>query len=169
MRRLTDSDGGWVCVCGGKIGSIIVDDSFPVGYSSKKALRRIRAQRDIVVTTAGALYDPQCDIRYTPVERRPDETARRLQAAGLKAIFPTAHAITGCVFSALFTRRFGVPAVVGPVTAEDALATYRTLRRHGVEGTRLYVIDVPGEGGVVFDGARDYDHQHNHRRLAARF
>ncbi len=119
-------------------GTLIVDDSFPLGYNARKAVERMKAAGDIMITIAGAF---QCPARFTPnfppVETE-DAGLIELRRIISRMSNPWPDCLTGCIFSAYLTPQFGLPETIGPVTAKDALRFYDTLRRHDFTGTPPY-------------------------------
>lgn len=126
-------------------GTLIVDDSFPLGFDTAKAKRRVRERKDILLTTAGTLEAPW-SIHFDPA--RPVGNARfdglLGRVDGLAG--PAPRALTACVFSALLTPRYKLPPTQGPVDARDAHAFHAELTRYGFSGPALHVLDLSDEG-----------------------
>lgn len=119
-------------------GTLVVDDSFPLGYNARKAVERMDRVGDIMITIAGGFQGP---ARFTP-----DDPLASLEDADLSELRriisrmsnPWPDCLTGCLYSSHLTPHFELPETIGPVQAKDALCFYETLRRHDFSGTPPY-------------------------------
>ncbi|MDP6875948.1 MAG: hypothetical protein QF521_20685 [Alphaproteobacteria bacterium] len=119
-------------------GTLIVDDSFPLGYNTYKAVRRMQGPADIMITIAGA-FQGRAEFTLDHVPAGPDDPGLDLLRDILPRIAnPWPNCLTGCVYSAHLTPHFDLPETIGPATADDAQRFYDTLRRHGFRGTPPY-------------------------------
>ena len=119
-------------------GTLIVDDSFPLGYNTYKAVKRMQGPADIMITIAGAFQGPaDFTVDHMPLE--PDDAdLNELRAIIPQMANPWPDCLTGCLYSAHLTPRYGLPETIGPVTASDAQRFYETLRQHDFRGTPPY-------------------------------
>ncbi len=119
-------------------GTLIVDDSFPLGYNSHKAVKRMREAADIMITIAGAFQGP-VDFALDHVAADPEDASLDiLRQVMPRMANPWPNCLTGCVYSAHLTPHFGLPETIGPVTGDAARQFYDTLRRHDFQGTPPY-------------------------------
>jgi predicted amino acid dehydrogenase len=131
-------------------GALMVDDSFPLGFSAERAVERLRARRDILITIAGAFSTPGSRLTWGSggAATHPffEELRPRLeQSARIDDV-----SLTGCIYSSVLTEPLGLPFSLGPVTPEDSDAFYRAFRAAGFTGTRPYVITPRSAEGSYF-------------------
>lgn len=145
-----------------KPGTIIVDDSFPLGFDSRKAVKRWKEKKDILITIAGALASTHKGgtIEFFPTGSSTiDHALSQIMMAG--NINP--YSLTGCAYSAVLTRHFKLPCSLGSVKPENALSQYNTLKKHGFSGTAIYTIHITkGGAGVYFPEPEMLDYFRTH-------
>jgi hypothetical protein len=123
-----------------KPGTLIVDDSAPHCFNSRKAVERFKRHEDILFTEGGALLmrDPIRRVRYLPrrVERMIDPSAL--------ASFSWRHPfhIAGCAFSSLLLARFEkLKPTLGLIDDDSCRDHYELIRQLGYEAGRLHCED----------------------------
>jgi len=121
-------------------GTLIVDDSFPLGFDARKAVRRMETTGDIMITVAGGFQGPAdfklCNEQTGAAHPQFDEILNVFK----RVANPWPDCMTGCVYSALLTPHFELPETIGPVELQDAMRCYETLRQEGFTGTPPYFI-----------------------------
>ncbi len=116
-------------------GTILLDDSFPPICSPVAALSRMKEQGDILVAGAGRL-DVTTLRRISPLAERlshgatsPEDLAWRLGPG-----------MAGCRLESLLLSRLpDLPAVIGPVQAEEAKAYLDAARRSRIQAAALHL------------------------------
>ncbi|MDP6564961.1 MAG: hypothetical protein QF578_09065 [Alphaproteobacteria bacterium] len=119
-------------------GTLIVDDSFPLGYNARKAVERMDRVGDIMITIAGAFQSPARFAPKFPPASVEDAGLDELRRIMSRMSNPWPDCLTGCLYSAYLTPHYELPETIGPVQVEDASCFYETLRRHDFTGTRPY-------------------------------
>ncbi len=143
-------------------GTIMVDDSFPLGFETAKAMQRIQRQRDIVITIAGALASPH-QVKNSPSCVTGDGLTEAIfsQIRQLASIDP--FSLTGCVYSSVLANHFNLPWKLGKVHPDDVLRHYTCYKAHAFHGTQVYIINLaPGSSGVYFLSPEALDHFRRH-------
>jgi hypothetical protein len=121
-----------------KPGTIIVDDSYPPGFSLERGIQRAEADADLFFGNAGMVRLP-APIRETiflppgaePVVQRLGDAAFR------KEVARDPHELTACILSSLLTDRHeGFRATVGLADLSDLRSHYRGLQRMGITAAR---------------------------------
>src|SRR6185437_4809773 len=115
-------------------GTVIVDDSYPPGFSLEQAIRRAEWEGDILFSNAGMtrLETPIHETVFVPASaaaaltRFGDDAFR-----GECARDP--HELTACILSSLLTNRYeGFNATVGLAELADLRSHLRGLQRLGI-------------------------------------
>ena len=115
-------------------GTLMIDDSFPFGFDSEKAVARVVRDSDIVLTIAGGLRGPNLfTLAETTAMEEPGDFSLLVQHM-TRIINPWPDCMTGCVYSSLITSRFDLPETIGPVTYEEASIYHHALKGEGFCG-----------------------------------
>ena len=123
-----------------KPGALVVDDSFPFGFDSEKAVARISSASDIMITIAGGLQGPEeLDLVYTAPQATQFTEFALLLNRMEKMVSPWPRCMTGCVYSSLLTNHYDLPATLGPVLYEDGGLFLEKLRAEGFCGTPPHI------------------------------
>ncbi len=128
-------------------GTLVVDDSFPLGFCARTAIRRMEDRHDILMTVAGGLQGPETieDPGFFPTGKA-EIDAKLAQIVNVAHVVP--RAMTGCVYASVLTHPLGLPFTLGRVRSRDGLAFYEKLRGEGFEGTPLHIFALHLEAGV---------------------
>lgn len=119
-------------------GTIIVDDSYPPGFSLERGIQRAEADADLFFGNAGMVRLP-APIRETvflPPGAEP-VVARLGDAAFRKELSRDPRELTACILSSLLTDRHeGFRATLGLADLSDLRSHYRGLQRMGITAAR---------------------------------
>lgn len=119
-------------------GTIIVDDSYPPGFSLERGIQRAEADADLFFGNAGMvrLPDPIRETVFLPPGAEP-VVARLGDAAFRKELSRDPRELTACILSSLLTDRHeGFRATVGLADLADLRSHYRGLERLGITAAR---------------------------------
>jgi len=122
--------------------TLLVDDSFPLGFDAQDAIDRIEDKGDIKITIAGGFQGPSSfDLLYK--KTYPDNPVDDELLSGFEKVANAWNdCMTGCIYSSLLTPYFNLPDTIGPVTYDHALQFYNTLSKNNFIGTPPYFITV---------------------------
>jgi len=117
-------------------GTIVVDDSFPHCFDSESAVQRMMTHKDVLLIDGG-FVSPQEPIEWTLAF--PEHVPSRFDALFGTSLLPFQNgtAITGCILSALLSKKFGATASVGPVELEVCREHSDVLSRLGIGAAPL--------------------------------
>jgi predicted amino acid dehydrogenase len=149
-----------------KPGTMIVDDSFPLGFDTKKAIHRLQQHQDIVITIAGGLTSPHA-VNYARSYLTGDTVTDAIFSQIRKVAAVDPFSLTSCVYSSVLINHFDLPWRLGKVDPDNALRHYECYKEHAFHGTPIYIVNLTPEGsGVHFIDAEalDYFRQHFSRR-----
>jgi hypothetical protein len=121
-----------------KPGTIIVDDSYPPGFSLERGIQRAEADADLFFGNAGMVRLPEAirETVFLPPGAEP-VVARLGDAAFRKELSRDPHELTACILSSLLTDRHeGFRATVGLADLSDLRSHYRGLQRMGITAAR---------------------------------
>lgn len=130
-------------------GTMIVDDSFPLGFDTQKAMRRIQHQKDILITIAGALAGPY-PVKSFASRFTGDTLTDAIFSQISRAANVDQFSLTGCVYSSVLSGHFDLPSALGKVRPDDALRHYTCYKEHGFHGTSIYIINLASESSGVY-------------------
>jgi hypothetical protein len=119
-------------------GTIIVDDSYPPGFSLDRGIERAEAHADLLFGNAGMvrLPDPIRETVFLPPGTEA-VVARLGDAAFRKELARDPRELTACILSALLTdRQEGFRATLGLAELADLRSQYRGLQRLGISAAR---------------------------------
>jgi acyl transferase domain-containing protein/acyl carrier protein len=119
-------------------GTIIVDDSYPPGFSLERGIQRAEADADLFFGNAGMVRLP-APIRETVFLPPGAEAvvARLGDAAFRKELSRDPRELTACILSSLLTDRHeGFRATLGLADLSDLRSHYRGLQRMGITAAR---------------------------------
>jgi acyl transferase domain-containing protein len=119
-------------------GTIIVDDSYPPGFSLERGIQRAEADADLFFGNAGMvrLPDPIRETVFLPPGAEA-VVARLGDAAFRKELARDPHELTACILSSILTDRHeGFRATVGLADLTDLRGHYRGLQRMGITAAR---------------------------------
>jgi NAD(P)-dependent dehydrogenase (short-subunit alcohol dehydrogenase family)/acyl carrier protein len=119
-------------------GTIIVDDSYPPGFSLELGIQRAEADADLFFGNAGMvrLAEPIRETVFVPPGAEP-VVARLGDAAFRKELARDPRELTACILSSLLTDRHeGFRATVGLAELADLRSHYRGLARLGITAAR---------------------------------
>lgn len=119
-------------------GTIIVDDSYPPGFSLERGIQRAEADADLFFGNAGMvrLPNPIRETVFLPPGAEP-VVARFGDAAFRKELSRDPRELTACILSSLLTDRHeGFRATVGLADLADLRSHYRGLERLGITAAR---------------------------------
>ena len=119
-------------------GTIIVDDSYPPGFSLDRGIQRAEADADLFFGNAGMvrLPDPIRETVFLPPGAE-HVVARLGDAAFRKELTRDPYELTACILSSLLTDRHeGFRATVGLADLSDLRSHYRGLERLGITAAR---------------------------------
>lgn len=119
-------------------GTVLVDDSYPPGFSVERAAERAEAAADLLFSNAGMarLPDPIRETVFLPPGAE-EAVARFGDAAFRGQLARDPRELTTCILSALLTDRVeGFRATVGLAALDDLRAHHAGLRRLGVTAAR---------------------------------
>ena len=123
-------------------GTLLVDDSFPLGFDAQVAIDRITEKQDIKITIAGGFKGPT-PFKLLYKKTYPNNKDYEALLAGFEKVAnPWTDCMTGCIYSALLTPFFGLPETIGPVNSVQAIQFYKTLLANNFESTPPYFITV---------------------------
>jgi predicted amino acid dehydrogenase len=145
-------------------GAIMVDDSFPLGFSAERAVERIKRDKDILITIAGAFSTPGSALHWSEEERLRESLVVGMRERIEQSARVDEWSLTGCIYASLLTEPLGLPFTLGPVTAADSMRFYEVFKQRGFCGTPPYVITPRSEQGAHFIGDDVIEHM---RRLSA--
>ena len=123
-------------------GTLLVDDSFPLGFDAQAAIDRIENKRDIHITIAGGFQGPTPFKQLYKKQFPKNEEYEALITGFEKVANPWADCMTGCIYSALLTPFYGLPDTLGPVNIKEALQFYEVLHANKFRGTPPYFISI---------------------------
>lgn len=135
-------------------GTVLVDDSFPLGFDAPKAIRRIEQANDILITIAGGLAssNPINPRRWFSTDH---ELANLLISGLAEAANFDDRSLTGCVYSSVLTGHFALPYSLGDVQPDHALAHYKRYSENGFHGTPIYIMNTApvAEGSAAYSAS----------------
>ncbi|MBI3434538.1 MAG: amino acid adenylation domain-containing protein, partial [Proteobacteria bacterium] len=116
-------------------GSIVVDDSFPLCFDLKAAMRRFDTAGDVLCVAGGSVRLSQ---PFTWELALPPGAAMFARDRRLDALLPSPTAITGCILASLMPTAALVRPTIGTVTLEDCRAYWDAFTRLGVRAAPLH-------------------------------
>ena len=121
-------------------GTLIVDDSFPLGFDASKAAKRIDTRGDILITVAGGFQGPTTFDLSDEADSAGHPGLDEVLHGFKRVANAWPDCMTGCIYSALVTRQLGLPETVGTVQLDAARRCLEILSREGFSGTPPYFI-----------------------------
>jgi hypothetical protein len=128
-------------------GTIVVDDSFPLGFRASDAIARCDGPGDILVTIAGGLTGPDA-LAIEPVFPEGSAFLRSQCELVVAAGFADDRSLTACAYSSMLNRALDLPFRLGKVAVPDVVKHYRRYREAGFDGTSLYIINFDSDEPV---------------------
>jgi len=119
-------------------GTIIVDDSYPPGFSLDRGIERAESEADLFFGNAGMvrLRDPIRETVFLPPGAEA-VVARLGESAFRKELSRDPRELTACILSSLLTDRHeGFRATLGLADLSDLRSHYRGLQRMGITAAR---------------------------------
>lgn len=121
-------------------GTLIVDDSFPLGFDARKAANRMETSGDIMITVAGGFQGPSTLTLSDEQSMSADPRLGDILYGFKRVANPWPDCMTGCVYSSLITPHFDLPETIGPVALKDAVRCYEILKQERFTGTPPYFV-----------------------------